>query len=80
MELGAGGYAFVPRGMVHAFTNVGNTPARMLILVTPGGLHEQFFAELGEPVDAPAPAGPPDVERIVAVSAKYGIEILPPSA
>lgn len=80
VEVGAGGYAFVPRGTIHAFTNVGDVPARMLILVTPGGLHEQFFVELGEPVDAPLPAGPPDVERIVAVAEKYGMEILPPPA
>ena len=79
VELERGGYAFVPRNTVHAFTNVGDTPARMLILVTPGGIHEEFFKELGEPVDAPV-AGPPDVARIVAVAAKHSMEILPPSA
>ena len=41
---------------------------------------ERFCAELGEPVDAPPPVGVPDVARIVAVAAKYGIGILPPSA
>ena len=82
VDLAAGGYAFVPRGTVHAFTNIGDASARLLVLVTPGGIHEQFFAELGEPVADPTvplpPAGPPDVARIVAVAAKYGIEILPP--
>ena len=80
IELAAGGYAFAPRGTVHAFTNTGDTPARMLILVTPGGIHENFFAELGESPDAPPPAGGPDVGRIVAVGAKYDVEILPPPA
>ena len=80
IELGPGGYAFVPRETVHAFTNTGDAPARMLIMVTPGGIHEGFFAELGEPVDAPLPAGGPDIARIVATAAKYGMEILPPSA
>lgn len=75
-ELGPGGIAFIPRTTVHAYTNVGADTARMIILATPGGIHERFFAEVGEPVDAPA--GPIDVEKLVSVAAKYGIEILPP--
>lgn len=79
-----GDYAFIPRGTVHAFTNTGDTPARLLCLLTPGGIHEQFFAEAGEPIDdianAPAPSGPPNISQLVAISAKYGIEILPPPA
>lgn len=79
-----GDYAFVPRGTVHAFTNTGDAPARLLIVVTPGGIHEQFFAEAGEPIadpaNPPAPSGPPDVQRLIAIAAKYGIEILPPPA
>ena len=82
VELQAGGYAFAPRGTVHGFTNTGETAARMLILVSPGGIHEQFFVEAGEPIadptNPPAPSGPPDFPRLLAVAAKYGIEILPP--
>ena len=82
-ELGSGGYAFVPRGTVHAYTNSGATPARLLIMVTPGGIHEQFFQEAGEaladPANPPAPSGPPNVPQLIAIAAKYGIEILPPA-
>lgn len=78
VEVGPGGYAFVPRGTVHAYTNSGEAPARMLILVAPGGLHEQFFREAGDPADAPA--GAPDFARLGAAAAKYGITILPPQA
>lgn len=74
--LGAGGSIFVPRGMVHAFSNKGDVPARMLIINSPGQLHEGFFSELGEPVDSIP--GPPDVARIIAVAEKYQIEIMPP--
>lgn len=77
IELGAGGYAFVPRDTVHAYSNVGDATARMLILVTPGGIHENFFAEVGSPVDEPA--SPPDIPWMLRVAAKYGLEILPPS-
>jgi uncharacterized cupin superfamily protein len=74
--LGAGGSIFVPRGMVHAFSNKGDVPARMLIINSPGYLHEGFFSELGEPLDSIP--GPPDVARIIAVAEKYQIEIMPP--
>ena len=79
VEFGPGGFVRVPRGTVHAFTNVGKTPARMLILVTPGGIHENFFAELGVPVDA-QPTGAPDFAHIFAVAEKYGVEILTPNS
>ena len=78
VELGPGGYAFVPRETVHAFMNTGEAPARMLILVTPGGIHEQFFAEMGRLAISGGDA--PSVEQIVALATRYGIEILPPAA
>lgn len=82
-QLQPGDYAFVPRGTIHAFTNTGCTPARMLIIVSPGGIHEQFFAEAGEliadPASAIAPVAAPDLLRLATIAAKYGIEILPPA-
>jgi quercetin dioxygenase-like cupin family protein len=73
-------YAFVPRGTVHGFTNIGSSPARMLIMVSPGGIHEQFFAEAGELIPDPSisltPAAVPDMQQLVEIAAKYAIEIL----
>jgi quercetin dioxygenase-like cupin family protein len=77
LELGPGGYAFVPRGTVHALANAGRGPARLLLLVTPGGLCEKYLAELGGARGVPhALAGPADVERAAAIAAKYGTEFL----
>ena len=47
LELGPGGYAFVPKGTVHALANVGHGPGRLLLLVTPGGLREKYFDDIG---------------------------------
>jgi quercetin dioxygenase-like cupin family protein len=82
LDLGPGGYAFVPRGTVHALTNVGRGPGRLLLLVTPGGLCEKYFEELGGARGVPhALAGPADNERAAAIAAKYGTEFLfPPEA
>ncbi len=80
----AGEFAFVPMGIPHAFTNVGTQLARMLVVVSPAGILEAYFAEIGEPIadlaHPPAPAvTPPDMGRILAAAQKYGIEMLPPA-
>ena len=74
----AGSVVYVPKNIRHAFKNIGPTPSRMAVLITPGGL-EKMFEEFGEPVTDPSspPEGPPDVERLVAVSQKYGVQVLP---
>jgi quercetin dioxygenase-like cupin family protein len=78
VELGAGGYVFVPRGTPHGFTNAGAAPARMLVLITPGGIQETFFDEVGELTDRSA--GEPDLARVLAVAPKYGVEFASPDA
>ena len=70
-----GAFAFVPRGVVHAFANTGREPARMLITVTPGFEHEEFFREAGEL--ARQLGKQPDVSRLVPLALKYGWELAP---
>src|SRR5258708_40252328 len=38
----AGSFVFVPRGTPHCFQNIGDRPARILVLFTPTGM-EHFF-------------------------------------
>ena len=75
-ELGPGGYAYIPRGTVHAFTNPGSEPARMLVLVTPGTVHEQFLDEVGD--RAGRAPWEPEMAQLLAVAPKYGIEFMSP--
>ena len=63
----AGSLIFVPRGTVHAFTNRGKTPARVLELTTPGGTHEVLLEEIGGNSNAG------DLRRVYA---RYGIEMV----
>lgn len=81
-ELHASGGTWVtlPRGSLHSFRNTGTEAARMLIVVTPPGL-DRFFAEVGQPAlegTTPPPATAADLEKLVSVARKYGIEIHPP--
>lgn len=71
-----GTFVFVARGEPHAFRNAGDAPAKMLIINSPGGLHEQFFMQAGDPVAADAgfpPAAPPDMPRLMAAADRFGI-------
>jgi quercetin dioxygenase-like cupin family protein len=56
----AGSVVYCPRGVLHGFRNVGTTPSRMVVIITPGGL-EKFFKEVGDPVTdrSSPPEGPP---------------------
>lgn len=46
--LGPGGFVRVPPSVPHSFETLGDTPSRMLDILTPAGLWD-FFAECGEP-------------------------------
>jgi quercetin dioxygenase-like cupin family protein len=69
---GPGTFVFGPRNIPHGFKVLGDAPARMLLLCTPGGFTE-FVVEMSEP--APAP---PDMAKLMALAAKYSIDILGP--
>ena len=78
----AGTFANMPVGSVHSFKNESDGPARMLISVAPAGLEQMFF-EVGVPLpEGSTTALPPtkeEIERLLAVAPRYGIEIkLPP--
>ena len=79
IEAATGTFVNIPIGTLHTFRNPGTEPARLLVSVVPGGF-EKFFDEIGEPATDPGspPAGPPDVEKVVAAAPKYGLEIPPP--
>jgi quercetin dioxygenase-like cupin family protein len=72
----AGSLAFVPKGTLHTFKNVGTSPSRVVAIISPGGF-EKFFLEAGEPAaeGSTPPEGKPDVERIMEIGQKYGFEI-----
>jgi quercetin dioxygenase-like cupin family protein len=72
-EAKCGAMIYFPRTIAHGFRNIGSTPGKTVWTVTPGGSFEQFFAELGAlPADAP-----PDMQKVVGIFNKYGMEVLP---
>ena len=68
-EVPIGSAVFMPRRVVHAFRNAGDTPLRMLIHTAPAGF-ERFFARCAEVF---AGLGELDMQRIIDISAEHGI-------
>lgn len=67
---GPGEIVVKPRGSFHTFWNTGDAPVRFLEVISPGGF-EQYFIDLARIIPQD---GPPDLDAIVALAARYGME------
>jgi quercetin dioxygenase-like cupin family protein len=74
----AGSVVHLAKGRVHTHLAAGNRPARALVVYTPAGL-ERFIEEAGTPVVDPAAVPQPpamsELEAIVAIAGRHGIEV-----
>ena len=69
-----GDVAFVPRGTVHAFKNVGAQPGRLRYVFSPAGSFAEMVRELYEA----AGGGQPDMDVMAAIALKHGQEFVGP--
>lgn len=67
-----GTFVFIPRGAVHAFQNVGDGTARMLVIFTPSGM-ERFFE-----LTAEAGTSSGDREAFAAAGGEVGMAVVGP--
>ncbi len=76
----AGTFVRLPRGVPHTFV-IATQEVRMLNICTPAGF-EGFFRDLSEPAMTltlpPAPDGPPDIAKLQATAAAYGLQVVGP--
>ena len=70
----AGSVVYVPRTMMHAFTNIGTDKGKLLFINTPAGPLEEFLLEFGEPVSDPSspPEGELDLNKLQAIAQRTG--------
>jgi quercetin dioxygenase-like cupin family protein len=68
----AGSFVFVPRGTPHCFQNIGEEPARIIVMFTPSGM-ERFFDRF-----ATLPAGPVDPGAFRSIGAEVGMDVIGP--
>jgi quercetin dioxygenase-like cupin family protein len=67
----AGDLISKPRGQWHTFWNAGSEPARILEVISPGGF-EGYFDEM---VECLRGSGPPDPNALMAIAARYGLDV-----
>jgi mannose-6-phosphate isomerase-like protein (cupin superfamily) len=75
VEAPPGSLLTVPQGQLHTFRNVGAAPGRLVAMIWPAVAFEGFVQEVGTREPA---TGPPDLEKLLAAAAKFGIAVPPP--
>jgi quercetin dioxygenase-like cupin family protein len=73
---GPGQYIVKPRGIFHTFWNAGNERVKFIEVITPGNF-EYYFAELAPFLEA---GKPPQMDKVRATGAKYGLIVDPTAA
>ena len=63
-----GDFVLVPPGVAHGFGSLDDRPARLLLIISPAGVHEHYFEELAAILAQP---GAPDVQAIGALRQRY---------
>ncbi len=66
-----GTFVFVPRGTPHNFQNVGEGPARILVMFTPAGM-ERFFDRFA------ADSAEPPPQRFASIGGEVGMNVVGP--
>lgn len=67
-RVGPGSFVRVPPRTPHGFGNPGTAPATLLLLISPAGVHEEYFRELAAVLATP---GPPDTPAIAELRQRY---------
>ena len=64
---------FAPRGIAHTYRYLGQTPGKLMCIITPSGF-EGFFEEIG----ALTSQEQQNIPRVLEIAKKFGLEFLPP--
>ena len=75
-DLHPGEALFIPRSVIHEFSNGGDVDARFLAVISPGLLGSRYFRDVA---DVLAGDGPPDIEKIGEVMRRHGLTPAPPA-
>ena len=69
IDLAPGETVFIPRGVVHGFSNRSTGPASCLCVLTPGVLGPQYFRDMAALISA----GAPDPGKMKETMLRYGL-------
>jgi quercetin dioxygenase-like cupin family protein len=63
-----GDFVLIPPGVAHGFSSAGDGPAKMVLVISPAGMHERYFEELAELLAVP---GKPDSQAISELRQRF---------
>lgn len=77
IQVAAGDFVQVPKGIIHSFRNDGTTVARMLTIFSPSGM-EGYFKEALEPASATSVNVPVPqiIARMIDAAPNHGVEFV----
>lgn len=73
-----GSFVYIPKGTLHTFKNIDEQPGRLMVIITPAGL-EDFFYAIGTPaanLAAPPAFDPGVIEKLMQLAKDYQMEIV----
>jgi quercetin dioxygenase-like cupin family protein len=70
-----GDFVLVPPGVAHGFGSLEGGTAKLLLIISPAGVHERYFDELAAILAQP---GAPDVQAIGALRQRYDTQQVSP--
>jgi quercetin dioxygenase-like cupin family protein len=70
-----GDFILIPPGVPHGFGNSAGGPAKMVLLISPAGVHERYFEELAALLAQP---GVPDIQAIAELRQRYDTQQVSP--
>lgn len=80
VSVNEGDYVRVPKGTVHRYTVTSDQPCRMLIVLTPPGGIDDFWREIGIPVENPSfpppPPGSTNFDEVAEIARRHGTEFV----
>lgn len=75
LELKPGDKLFIKRGIVHGFNNKGSETARVLCALSPATIGPAYFREIAALINA---GGPPDIQQLLGIMKRHGLEAVKP--
>jgi quercetin dioxygenase-like cupin family protein len=76
IELKPGDHCFIKKGLVHGFNNLHDTTVRALCTLSPASIGPAYFREIAAIINA---AGPPDMQKVLGIMKKHGLEVVKPA-
>ena len=69
-EIRPGESLLIVRGQVHHHANVGDVPAKAMVVLNPGTIGRRYFEEIAEVVNVP---GKPDMAKVREIMTRHGL-------